>query len=373
MPADPSWGAYVHTPWCRLHCPYCNFNVSTAPPRWDDWIDGLRSEWAIRHSLFPGAANTLYIGGGTPSLAPPDVLGRVLDVVPRAPDAEVTIEANPGDLTPARLAAWRALGVHRLSLGVQTFDPRFARLLARGHTARQSRELVTMVREAGFSTWNVDVIFALPGQSPADFEADLEAILETAPPHVSLYGLTFEQGTPLTRARDRGSIADPAEADWRAMYDRAVHALGAAGFERYEVSNFARPGHRSRHNEATWRGGPYVGLGPGAHGYAPDGLRTVGHADLDAWRADPRGTEERPHPAGAAIDLVLSTLRHVDGLPLQTLRSRTGHAPGPATVDALVRAGLVVRRGSALALTHAGFPVGDGVVARICDSLRPVP
>lgn len=373
MPAEPTWGAYVHTPWCRLHCPYCNFNVSTRAPRWAAWVAGLRAEWQARAPRFPGRAQTLYLGGGTPSLAPVDVLAEVLDIVPRAPGAELTIEANPGDLTPERLAAWKALGVHRLSLGVQTFDPRFARLLARGHTARQSRELVAMVREAGLATWNIDVIFALPGQSPADFEADLGAILETQPPHVSLYGLTFEPGTPLTRARDRGRIADPTEGDWRAMYDRAVSALEAAGVHRYEVSNFARPGHRSRHNEATWRGGHYVGLGPGAHGYAPDGTRTVGHADLDAWRADPRGTEERPGPAAAAIDLVLSTLRHVDGLPLSTLAADTGHAPEPRTVAALVHAGLLTRRGDHLALTDAGFPVGDGVVSRICESLRPVP
>ena len=373
MPDEPAWGAYVHTPWCRLHCPYCNFNVSTRPPRWREWVDGLRAEWALRRVRFEGRAATVYLGGGTPSLAPPDVLAEVLSIVPRADDAEITIEANPGDLTHERLAEWRAIGVHRLSLGVQTFDPRFARLLARGHTARQSRELVAMVREAGLSTWNVDVIFALPGQSPADFEADLGAILETAPPHVSLYGLTFEPGTPLTRARDVGRIASPGEADWRAMYDRAVAALEGAGIHRYEVSNFARPGHRSRHNEATWRGGHYVGLGPGAHGFAPDGVRTVGHAALDAWRADPAGVEDRPSPAAAAIDLVLSTLRHIDGLPLGALASRTGHDLDPTAVDALIRAGLLLRQGDRLALTDAGFPVGDGVVGHVCDALRPLP
>lgn len=373
MPDPTPWGAYVHTPWCRLHCPYCNFNVSTRPPRWGDWIAGLRAEWAVRRSAFPGEAATLYLGGGTPSLAPVDVLAEVLSIVPRAAGAELTIEANPGDLTPARLAAWRGLGVHRLSLGVQTFNPRFARLLARGHTARQSRELVAMVREAGLSTWNVDVIFALPGQTPADFDEDLSAILETDPPHVSLYGLTFEPGTPLTRARDRGRLADPDEADWRAMYDRAVLALESAGIHRYEVSNFARDGHRSRHNEATWRGGAYVGLGPGAHGFAPDGTRTEGHADLDAWRADPMGTVEHPTPAAAAVDLVLSTLRHVDGLHLDALRTRTRHSLDPGTINGLVRAGLLTRGGDRLALSRAGFPLGDGVVARVCAALRPLP
>ena len=373
MPRPATWGAYIHTPWCRLHCPYCNFNVSTRPPRWGDWLDGLRAEWAVRADRFPSRAQTLYIGGGTPSLAPIEVLSEALQIVPRAPDAEVTIEANPGDLTPDRLSAWRDLGVQRLSLGVQTFNPRFARLLARGHTARQARELVAMVRDAGLSTWNVDVIFALPGQTPADFEADLDAILETDPPHVSLYGLTLEPGTPLTRARDLGRIPDPDDADWRAMYDRAVSALRNAGIARYEVSNFARPGHRSRHNESTWRGGHYVGLGPGAHGYAPDGIRTVGHADLDDWIRDPRGREERPEPEAAAIDLVLSTLRHVDGLPLDRLLAETGHLPSADVLDALVRAGLVLRDGSSVALTDDGFPVGDGIIARICSSLLPNP
>ncbi len=367
------YGIYVHHPWCRLHCPYCAFTVFTGQASWDRWAEGVCAEWALRRPEFPGAADSVYLGGGTPSLAPVEVLARVLDALPRAPDAELTIEVNPGDVAPERLAAWRALGVHRLSLGVQTFDPRFARLLARGTTVKQARELVAMVAGAGLPTWSVDVIFALPGQTPDDFERDLGAILDTAPPHVSLYGLTFEPGTPLTRAVEGGRLARPDDDAWRAMYDRAVSALRAGGWERYEVSNFARPGHRSRHNEATWRGGYYAGLGPGAHGYAPGGLRSRNHDTLEAWLADPRGEEERPDAGAAAIDLVLSTLRHVDGLPLAALRARTGHTLRPAPVDALLRAGLVYQDSGHVRLTDAGYPLADGVVARLCGALQPAP
>lgn len=382
--AAGSFGVYVHVPWCRTRCPYCAFNVY--PDReatWAPWADGIRAEWAARAADFARGpddrAHSVYFGGGTPSLAPPEAIAAIVDAIPRAEDAEITLEANPGTIRPERIEAWLAAGVNRVSLGVQTFNPRFAHLLNRGHTVADSGALAAMVAGAGFRSWSVDLIFALPGQGLDDLRVDLDALLARAPPHVSLYGLTFEPGTPFGRAEASGRIRAPDEEIWRAQYDLVVERMTEAGLERYEVSNFARPGHRAVHNEAVWRGGCYAGLGPGAHGYQPDGHRTLNEAEPQRWLGalgDPGATRELPTAEEAAADFVLSTLRHKDGLPLDALWQKTGFRVRRSAVAALLAPPrgalpLLEERRGALRLTHAGFPVADGVVSRVIAALSP--
>lgn len=375
----PGFGVYVHVPWCRTRCPYCAFNVY--PERdalWETWAAGVAREWADRAPAFAKTAEdraqSIYFGGGTPSLARPEHLWTILEVLPRSDDAELTLEANPGGVDAARLRDWQALGIDRLSLGIQTFDERFAHLLNRGHTVGDARALCELVAGSGLRSWSVDVIFGLPGQSLEDLRQDLGAILALAPPHVSLYGLSYEPGTPFGRAHEQGRMR-PLDADlWRAQYDLLVDTLEAGGWERYEVSNFARPGHRSRHNEATWRGGPYAGLGPGAHGFEPDGHRTVNRALPERWLADWTESRELPSPMEAAVDLVLSTLRHRDGLPLPWVEARTGcrvelDALRPLLHPPRGSARLLAHEGDALRLTREGFPLADGIVARVIDAL----
>lgn len=373
------FGVYVHAPWCRTRCPYCAFNVyPDREARWERWAEGVVADWEGQRARFVGAAGTaahsVYFGGGTPSLAPPELIRQILDVLPCQEGAEITLEANPGDLSEARIEAWRALGVTRLSLGLQTFNPDFAHLLNRGHTARQSRALAERVARAGLRSWSLDLIFALPGQSLDDLRVDLDEMLALEPPHASLYGLTFEEGTPFGRAAASGRMSAPDPDLWRAMYDGVTEALEAAGLERYEVSNFARPGHRAVHNEAVWRGGFYAGLGPGAHGYEPSGHRTVNTMSPEAWLSVPSETRALPTPAEAAADFVLSTLRHRDGLPLAELTARTGYAVRLERLAPLLRpsgghAPLLTHDGRSLRLTRAGFPVADGLVERVVDAL----
>lgn len=368
------FGIYIHAPWCRTRCPYCAFNVTVdrAAP-FAAWGEAVARHWAATAHAFPGACHSLYFGGGTPSLVPPAVIGAVIDALPAGPGAEITLEANPGTLSAAALADYRAAGVNRVSVGIQTFNPHFARLLNRGHTVREAHALCRLVAEAELRSWSVDVIFALPGQRLSDLEVDLAAILALDPPHVSLYGLTFEPGTPFGRAADQGRLRPLDEESWRSMYDHTVETLEAGGWERYEVSNFARRGHRAVHNEAVWRGGPYAGLGPGAHGFEPDGHRTLNRADTAAWMQDPVEERVLPDREEAAIDLVLSTLRHRDGLPLATLRARCGREVAIASLAPLLSPptgeALLVHTGSHLRLTRAGFPLADGVVARVCAAL----
>ncbi|MEQ1565912.1 MAG: radical SAM family heme chaperone HemW [Myxococcota bacterium] len=374
-PDDRPWGVYVHVPWCRARCPYCAFAVvpGREAPQWRPFVAQVAREHALRRPWFTGAPSTVYFGGGTPSRLPPQALRAVLDAVGPAAGAEVTAEANPEDLDQEWVDAAVEAGIDRLSIGVQSFDGPVARRLGRGHTQRTAEDAIRRVSRSSFRTFSVDLIFAVPGQTLAQLDADLDRAIALGAPHVSIYGLTFEDGTRFERVRALGKLT-PADDDlWRTMYDRIVERLGAAGIERYEVSNFARPGHRSAHNRLYWTDAPYLGLGPSAHGYAPDGRRWVNLAELDRYlaAADPLDTLERPSPEAAATDLVVSSLRAIDGLDRARLRTSTGLDLDDDVVERLVRAGAIERRAEHLALTAEGFPVCDGVVARLVDSLGP--
>lgn len=367
------WGVYVHIPWCRHHCPYCAFviDVRRGPPH-AAYTDAVLAQWATLEPRYAalGPPTSVYFGGGTPSEAPPEEIARLVAAFAPAAGAEVTLEANPGGLgdpaaARARLAALRAAGVTRLSLGVQSFQPRTAGFLGRAHDAKDARVLVEQAQAAGFASVSFDLIFAVPGQTPADLEADLDATLALAPDHVSLYGLSIEPGTPLAR---RG--VQPVDDDaWRAGYDRVVDRLGRGGIERYEVSNFARGGHRSHHNEHYWRARPWAGLGPGAHGWTPDHARTITPPDVDAFLAGPTHTVERPPPELLAAELIGSTLRHVDGLDRALLRRITGlDVTAP---EALLRGGALRADDDHLRLSADAFAIADAIGARLCATLRP--
>jgi oxygen-independent coproporphyrinogen-3 oxidase len=336
--------------------------------RWDDYVEGIARDWALWEPSFTGAPGSVYFGGGTPSLLPLDALRRLLRILPGAP--EITLEANPGTVATDALLAWRDAGVTRLSLGIQTFDPRYAGMLNRGHSVDDALDLLAAVGAAGFRTWSFDLMFGLPGQTLAELDVDLDHVIEHRPPHVSLYGLTVEPGTPWERAVRSGKLLPVGEDEWRAMYDRIVERLEAAGWERYEVSNFALPGHRSRHNEAIWRGGHYAGLGPGAHGFLEDGERTIATADPGAWLRSPIASRERPTLEQAAADRVLGQLRHRDGLDLESLGADFGALIDERALDALQGAGLVVRRAAQVTLTYEGFALADAVTRHVVGALR---
>ncbi len=368
-----SFGVYVHIPWCRVQCPYCAFNVSTRPaPPHALYTDALIREMELRRLQFVGGRDgrpiSIYFGGGTPSLCPPEEIARIVAALSPAPNAEISLEANPGHL-PFPLAAFRDAGVTRLSLGVQSFDPWVARRLGRGHTSDDARALVLSAKHTGFTSVSFDLIFAVPGQTLARFQEDLNAVRELEPDHVSLYGLTIEPDTPFARRKS----APVSEDLWRSQYDAAVDALGEMGLARYEVSNFARPEHRSRHNEHYWRARPWAGLGAGAHAWWPDGTRGVNIASPDAYMgaADPLEQAERPEAVALGFELLWSTLRHVEGVDRALLRRHTGLALPLASE--FVGRGLVTDDGDKIVLTNAGFPLADGIAARLAATLQPGP
>jgi len=283
----------------------------------------------------------------------------------------VTVEANPGQVSPEKLATLIEAGMTRLSVGVQTFHPVHAKRLGRGHTVSQTRALLESIHELPLESWSADLIFALPGQTREELERDLDELMSYSPPHVSLYGLTIEPGTPFAALAKKGTLVLPDEVVWSDMYELVVDRLRDHGLERYEVSNFAREGHRAVHNERVWRGGHYAGLGPGAHGFLPTGERTLSEPSLDAWWTSPVPAEEMPQAHEAAADLILSTLRHVDGLPLDQLTERTGMTVAADVLETLQRYHLIVLRENHVVLSEGAFKIADGVVRRLADALIP--
>jgi oxygen-independent coproporphyrinogen-3 oxidase len=318
---------YVHVPFCARRCSYCDFSIAVrrdVPV--EEYLGALSAELQAR---FGGSAarevDTIYFGGGTPSRLGGEGLASALALVeryfPRAAGAEITAEANPEDVAPEAAEAWRRAGINRLSLGSQTFDDAALAWMHRTHDAAAIDRAVGAARGAGIDNLSLDLIFALPASLDRDFARDVHRVLELAPDHVSLYGLTVEPGTPLGRWVARGLAAEQPEQGYESDFLTAHRLLHAAGFEHYEVSNYGRPGRRSRHNSAYWSGVPYVGLGPAAHGFDGEWRRwnVRGYA---AWRdaalsgADPKEGDERLTEANRVAEGVYLGLRSDAGLAL---------------------------------------------------------
>jgi oxygen-independent coproporphyrinogen-3 oxidase len=266
---------YIHIPFCLSKCLYCDFaSVPLAGDDLSSYVEGVCTEMALRRNSLEGpAAATLYLGGGTPSLLSPHLVERLLDAARSqyalSSDAEVTLEANPGTVDESRLAAYRRAGVNRLSLGLQSFDDQQLVFLGRVHTADEARSAFAAARRAGFDNIGVDLIHSLPGQSSHDWRQELEEAVALGPEHISAYALTLEEGTPLADAHERQEFSLLENDTAGSLYTLTAEVLTAAGYEQYEIANFARTGRRSRHNQAYWHWTPYLGFGAAAHSFSP--------------------------------------------------------------------------------------------------------
>jgi oxygen-independent coproporphyrinogen-3 oxidase len=316
---------YVHVPFCARRCSYCDFSIAVrrvVPVH--DYVDAVARELRLRRaSETCDVLDTVYFGGGTPSRLGADGIRALLDVmreeVAMASDAEVTMEANPEDITDASVAAWRASGINRLSIGIQSFDDRVLRWMHRTHDATTARRAVATARQGGIDAFSLDLIFAVPDSLERDWQRDVDDMLQLEPEHVSLYGLTVEPHTPLGRWHSRGDVNESSEERYETEFRLAHTQLTAAGFEHYEVSNFARPARRARHNSAYWKGVPYLGVGPSAHGF--DGTsRRWNLSAYATWRpaviggVDPIDGTERLTPENRSAETVYLGLRTRDGL-----------------------------------------------------------
>ena len=372
--------AYIHVPFCGHRCGYCNFTVVAGR---DDLVESYLTAVELELSGLgqPRPVDTVFIGGGTPTHLPPHQLTRLLDLVrawfPTAPEYEWTVEANPVDINARTLSVLVDAGVTRLSLGAQSFDDNKLRVLQRDHRANQIHHALRLARPA-FQSLSIDLMFAVPGETPGVWEADLRAALAAPIDHVSCYGLTIEKGTQFYGRRIRGELQSLGEETDRDLYEHAIDRLAAAGFEHYEVSNFARRGHVCRHNVVYWIGRPYYAVGPGAARYV-DGRREVNHRSTSTYLKrvlsgrSPVAESERLSPDESARERLVFGLRMMRGVDRPTFRRETGLAIDALAADVIkrfVRLGLLIDDGHTIRLTRRGLLVSDSMWPHFLDAKR---
>ncbi|MBU5611310.1 radical SAM family heme chaperone HemW [Geomonas azotofigens] len=376
-------GLYIHFPFCLKKCLYCDFNSTAwSGDELDGYVELLLCEMELRQKVLPETvqASTLYLGGGTPSLIAPELVGRLIDQAALRfgleQGAEVTLEANPGTLTPERLAGYRAAGVNRLSLGIQSFEERLLERLGRVHTVDEALAAFEQARRAGFDNVSIDLMHSLPGQTLDDWRAALARGIALAPEHVSAYALSIEEGTPFEGLYQRGELQLPAEEEAARMFETTAEMLTGAGYLHYEISNFGLPGRFSRHNQSYWSRQSYLGFGSGAHSFwNPDGLgrRWNNAADLDGYRAAigarllPERDEVRLSLEDAVAESFFLGLRVLTGMDLAPLKARFGEqalAGQLAEVRGLLRAGLLVAEGERIRLADSSVIIANSIFSR---------
>jgi len=388
MPIEDSrdgLGVYVHVPFCRSKCRYCDFSSHVpAAGEMDRYANALATEIELR--AIPRPVATVYFGGGTPSFFGADrlcaALARIGDAFSLSPDCEITIEANPSDVTAEWLAAIRAAGVNRLSLGIQSLRDEELRFLGRRHGVAEAVGAVRRAREAGFDNLSVDLIAGLPGDTAESVANSLkDAVAKLAPEHVSCYQLTVAGGTPLAEAVKRGEVRMP-DADAQADILIAVHeTLGRLGYAGYEVSNFARAAeYRSRHNSATWRGEDYIGLGPAAHSFL-NPVRSWNTSNTDDYCAAleqgtlPVGGEERLTSTQHAWEIILLGLRTTDGVSLEKLLALGFDLPAEkeAELCQAFSSGLIRRSTDRVVPTLRGMALADRLALELAPDIGGPP
>ncbi len=370
MNGDPR-AAYVHVPFCRHRCGYCNFTLIAGR---DDLIERYLHALAKELMLLGEARSveTLFFGGGTPTHLPPEQLAQLFELAREwfklGQNGEFSVEANPLDLTPQRCQVLQQAGVTRISLGGQSFSERKLKILERDHGPAKLHESFDAAAKVANSV-SLDLIFGVPDESLAEWEHDLQQALALQPQHISTYGLTIEKGTSFFPRVSRGELTPASEDISAAMYERAIDVLTAAGYEHYEVSNFALPGHRCRHNETYWLGRGYFAAGPGAARYVK-GIREVNHRSTLAWlqrleRNDsPVAEREELNAEDRARERLVFGLRRLAGIEMRAFARETGYSVDVLAKDAFARfieQGFFERTADTLRLTRRGLLISDSL------------
>ena len=367
-------GLYVHIPFCRKACHYCDFHFSTSTGLVNQVVDAILLEIEQTSDRDAWRIETLYLGGGTPSLIGDESLERLFKHIRRSfrveADAEVTLEANPDDMTPDRVTAWNSMGINRLSIGIQSFRDEDLSWMNRAHDAEQATRCVEWARAGGISNLSVDLIYGLPGLGDAEWQSNLDKALALDVPHLSAYALTVEPRTALDSMIRSGKARQPSDERQAAQFLLLSERLRKAGYEHYEVSNLAKPGMRSRHNGSYWQGLPYLGFGPSAHSF--DGrIRRWNVANNalyvkavlsgeSAFEAETLGERERLN------EYLMTSLRTMEGLDLHRIRSEWGEQE-----EVRIRRSMEERRDEGMAestpvgyrLTTKGWLFSDGIAA----------
>lgn len=369
---------YLHIPYCKSRCIYCDFYTTASQRGYSSFVEALCGEIVLRSASWKEVEmQTIYIGGGTPSQLSVDELRHIFDTIYQhyhiAPTAEITLEANPDDLTEAYVRAMRQhLPVNRISMGLQTFDDGLLHLLNRRHTAQEAEQAVYRLIDYGYDNLSIDLIYGLPNQTLADWQADVERALALPIQHLSAYALIYEPGTPLMRMKEKGLVQEADDALSLSMFQHLIAATAEAGLQQYEISNFARLNYHSRHNSTYWQGQPYLACGPSAHGY--DGVRRYYNTPRLASYIKARGDVE-----GAGLqrievltkderynDFVLTRLRTIAGLDIEALTATFGtEYQAYLLQEALphLQRGYLVQEGATLRFTREGIFLSDAIMA----------
>ena len=366
-------GIYIHIPFCKSRCIYCGFYSTTQLARSGEYVDAVCRELELADWKYKDVS-TIYFGGGTPSQLPVSALGRILAKVRErfnvADDAEITVEGNPDDMTPEYLVGLRGLGVNRLSMGVQSFDDSRLAFLHRRHSAEQAVRAVENAKAAGFNNISMDLMFGFPNQTLEEWKRDVDKALTLDVQHLSAYSLMYEEGTALCRMLEDGKINEVTDEVSLSMYEYLMDAIRGAGFEHYEISNFAKPGYRSRHNSSYWQGIPYLGLGAGAHSY--DGKRRWYNPDSlsEYMEGVCKGADVREYETLTGDErydeYVMTGLRTCDGAELDELERLFGIESRDyclRNAKAHLDAGRLGVEGSRLRLTRQGLFVSNDVMS----------
>ena len=373
---------YLHTPWCLSKCDYCAFSSQPLEPqRLEQTCHLLLREMELAASWYPHnqPLRSLYFGGGTPSLLAPEQISRLIDhsreLFGHTNSIEITLEANPGTVNLAALRSYRQAGVTRLSLGAQSFNDRMLQTLGRRHTADETRRAFQLAQQAGFSSIGLDLICGLPQQAEADWHKDLHEALLLQPDHFSVYGLTIEEGTPFATRYPDGSAELPDDDQSATMLETADQLLTAAGYEHYEIANFARPGCRSQHNCGYWQRDGYLGIGPAAHSFLKQGygLRWGNQSSFEVWadalqHNSPATIEQHQLSRAEALsETIFLGLRMADGISLDGFAEQFGERLEQrfaGEIEQLQQAGLISCTTESIALTKQGMLLSNQVFVR---------
>lgn len=378
----PTCGLYIHVPFCKSRCIYCDFYSTTCgADQRHEYVEALIHEMQCRHDYLGATTlSSVYIGGGTPSTLSADKLGRIFGAINRhwalASDSEVTLEANPDDITADYARALAALPVNRVSMGVQTFNDKSLRFLHRRHTAAQVYEAIDRLLAAGIDNLSIDLIYGLPGQTLEQWQQDLDKALALPVSHLSAYALIYEEGTALYRLREQGKVAEASDELSLQMFEMLMDKAAETGFLHYEISNFALPHREARHNSGYWSGMHYLGLGPAAHSYNGTG-RQWNTPDLSAYLKAGGDTAtaglittEALTPRIRQEEALLTRLRTARGLDLAAFRRDFGQQ----ALDALlaralpyINNGTLVLKGETLTLSRKGIFISDGIISSLFE------
>lgn len=369
-------GIYIHIPFCRKACHYCNFHFSTSLGKAEAVQASIIKEISLRSSELNEEVQTIYFGGGTPSILDPEAIDKILQAIKAhyaiSSHPEITLEANPDDITTKKARAWKQMGINRFSIGVQSFADKNLQWMNRAHNASQSIQCIQTIRETGFENFSIDLIYGTPGQTQEGWIKDLEKAIEMKIPHLSCYALTVEEGTALHHMIGSGKKEKISADEQAERFEALVQLSSLAGYSHYEISNLALPGKESKHNSAYWEGKPYLGFGPSAHSFngtkrswnIADNLQYIQSIETGILPS----VEETLREIDQLNEYIMTSLRSIKGMQKETIKTKWGNDKLQiisTEIDQFIQSGKIIANDNAWVLSGEGRFFADGIASSL--------